>query len=300
MTTRRGVVLGTIGTLVAPRPTPARAADRPRKRILFFTKSSGYEHEVIKQTGGAPSHAEGVVRALARRHAWDVTHTKDGRVFTGRGLRAYDAFLFYTTGDLTTAGTDGHPPMTPEGKAGLLQAIDRGKGFVGVHCASDTFHSPVDVFVPAGDRADPYIRMLGAEFVRHGKQQRARMRCVDPRFPGAAGARDGFDLLEEWYAFKDFRDDLHVVLVQETATMTTTGEDRVYDRPAYPATWARRQGRGRVFYTSMGHREDVWTHPLFQDLLAGGLAWALGEAEADASPNIEEVTPGYAVLPRER
>src|SRR4029434_5543325 len=94
--------------------------------------------------------------------------------------------------------------------------------------------------------------------------------------------------MEEWYSLKDFPDDLHVLLVQETASM----EGAMYQRPAYPATWVRPHGKGRVFYTSMGHREDVWTNPNFQQILVGGIRWALGDAKADITPNIKTVTPG--------
>ena len=62
-----------------------------------------------------------------------------------------------------------------------------------------------------------------------------------------------------------------------------------YERPNFPATWARKHEKGRVFYTSMGHREDVWKNPIFQDLLLGGLAWACGNVDADVTPNIDKV-----------
>jgi type 1 glutamine amidotransferase len=68
--------------------------------------------------------------------------------------------------------------------------------------------------------------------------------------------------------------------------------DDPYQRPSYPATWARMEQKGRVFYTSMGHREDVWTNPKFQQVLLGGINWAAGNAEADVTPNIAQVTPG--------
>jgi type 1 glutamine amidotransferase len=72
---------------------------------------------------------------------------------------------------------------------------------------------------------------------------------------------------------------------------------RHYDRPPYPATWIRNHGKGRVFYTSMGHREDVWTSPQFQSLVIGGITWAVGDAEADTTPNIQSVTPQANELP---
>ena len=65
-----------------------------------------------------------------------------------------------------------------------------GKGFIGTHSAADTFHTNdekvkgPDRYLNHGDKADPYVRMLGGEFIKHDKQQKARMRCVDPNFPG--------------------------------------------------------------------------------------------------------------------
>ncbi len=100
-------------------------------------------------------------------------------------------------------------------------------------------------------------------------------------------------MVEEWYSLKNFADDMHVLLVTETEGM----HDNPYKRPAYPGTWIRKEGKGRVFYTSMGHREDVWTRPEFQNLVIGGITWALGDAEADTTPNIEKVTPEANVLP---
>ena len=112
----------------------------------------------------------------------------------------------------------------------------------------------------------------------------------------AEGNDDSFYLNDEWYSLKNYADDLHVILVQDTHGME--GED--YERPPFPATWARRHGKGRVFYTSMGHREDVWTNPKFQEILLGGLSWAVGDIEADIAPNIKEVTPGAGVMPPAR
>ncbi|MCX7824513.1 MAG: ThuA domain-containing protein, partial [Verrucomicrobiae bacterium] len=64
-----------------------------------------------------------------------------------------------------------------------------------------------------------------------------------------------------------------------------------YERPPFPCTWARMHGKGSVFYTSMGHREDVWTSKIFRQVLLGGLSWALGRAKADITPNLAQVAP---------
>jgi type 1 glutamine amidotransferase len=66
----------------------------------------------------------------------------------------------------------------------------------------------------------------------------------------------------------------------------------MYQRDPFPETWARMHGKGRVFFTSMGHREDVWQKPEYLALLVGAMNWVTGRVEADVKPNIKEVTPG--------
>ncbi len=269
----------------------AFAAAKPK--ILFFSKSSGFEHSVISYKTGQPSLAEKSLAALGEKNGWEFTFSKDGSLFSPDYLKQFSAVFFYTTGDLTAPGTDKNPGMSPAGKQALLDYVAGGGGFIGSHSAADTFHTAnedkkgPDRYANHGKDADPYVLMLGGEFIKHGKQQSAKMRCVDPKFPGMEKHADGFEMTEEWYSLKDFTDDVHVLLVQETGTME--GSD--YQRPPYPATWARAHGKGRVFYTSMGHRDDVWANPIFQDILTGGIRFALGEAKADVTPNVRQVTP---------
>ncbi len=141
---------------------------------------------------------------------------------------------------------------------------------------------------------DPYIEMLGGEFIKHGPQQvTATMKITDTKFPGLEKLGGEFEINDEWYSLKNFAEDMHVILVQETAGMK--GSD--YDRPNYPATWARKHGDGRVFYTSMGHRADVWTNPIFQEMLLGALSWATGNIDVELNPNIREAAPKFATMP---
>ncbi len=269
-------------------------------RVLFFSKSSGYEHDVIRWNKARTSHAETVIAQLAKKYNWTVTFSKDGRLFTEEQIDQFDTIVFYTTGDLTREGNDGFPPMPAGGKAVLLAAIAAGKGFVGIHCASDTFHSPGNEDIgPArfrndGASTDRFIQMLGGEFIKHGRQQHGRLICVDRTFPGMEQVPEPFAPFEEWYSLKNFASDLHVIQVQETRGM----KGREYDRPPYPATWARLHGEGRVFYSSMGHRQDIWTNPAFQSVLAGGVNWASRLVDADVTPNLQSVTPHAHVLPK--
>jgi len=252
---------------------------KKKEKILYFTRSAGFEHGAVKRKGEELSFSEKTMVEVGKEHDVEVVCTKDGRVFDG-DLDQYDAIAFYTSGDLTKPNRQGTPPMTPAGKKKLLETIAAGKGFVGFHAATDSFRTPPD-------KIDPYIAMIGGEFVSHGPQQKAKMKLVSPKFPGCEGLGDGYEMNEEWYALKKFSKDLHVILVQETEGM----KGGCYQRPPFPATWARMHGKGRVFYTSMGHRDDVWTSKIFQQIVLGGFSWVMGHADAEIPPNIDKVTP---------
>lgn len=118
------------------------SAAEAAKKVLFFSKSSRFEHPVIKRNAGQPAYAEQVLKELGAKHGFEFTFSKDGSLFNPTYLAQFDAYFFSTTGDLTEAGTDKNPPMSPEGKQAFLDAIKGGKGFVGTHSATDTFHSP--------------------------------------------------------------------------------------------------------------------------------------------------------------
>ena len=294
--------LGLVLSLLWLAISPTVAVPAPKK-VLFFSKSASFEHSAIKGENGQMSFAAKVLAELAPKNNIEFTFTKDGTVFTPENIAKYDAFFFYTTGDLTEKGADGNPPMSQEGKAAFLQAIYKGKGFIGTHSSTDSFHSPGNKDLgPArwkndGDNVDPYIRMIGAEFIIHGAQQKGHMICVDKKFPGMSAVPADFAPLEEWYTLKNFAPNLHVLLIQDTSHLEKSGGNHCYDRPDYPATWAHMYGKGRVFYTSMGHREDVWTNPVFQQVLLGGINWAVGNVKASVKPNINKVTPQASVLP---
>jgi type 1 glutamine amidotransferase len=296
------------------------SSDKSPKKILFFTKSSGFQHSVITRSAEDPTklaYAEKMLTDWAAPHGFDVTCSKDGNIFTPENLKRFDAFAFYTTGDLTqpsdkyemkkdkngkatTQPTDKllwrEPGMPAGAKEAFLDAIKAGKGFIGFHAAADTFHSTGyvrhggnmlrDIDEKGEDDFDPYIKMLGGEFIIHGKQQAATLKCIDKKFPGAP-ALDQAKFQEEWYSLKNFSPDLHVVLAMDTTGM----EGKMYERPMFPQSWARMHGKGRVFYTSLGHREDVWLRPDFQQLVIGALNWTTRRFDADITPNLKKATP---------
>lgn len=266
------------------------AAQKKKQKILYFTRSAGFEHEAVKIKDGKPSISDRILTELGQRYGFEVVCTKDGRVFDD-DLDQYDCIAFYTSGVLTEPNKAQTPPMTPAGKDKLLQAIADGKGFVGFHAATDSFHSkgPRD---ENQTEVDPYIAMIGGEFIVHGDQQEATIRAVSPEFPGVRDFGKVQKLKEEWYTLKNFARDLHVILVEDNEGM----EGDCYQRPPFPATWARMHGKGRVFHTSFGHRDDIWTNARVQGIIAGGLAWAMGNVTVDVTPNIDKVTPKASQL----
>lgn len=273
-----------------------------KKSVLVFTKSSGWEHDVVKRIGGKPSLVDDTVTALGFKHGFEVGVTKDGRIFDGDKFLSYAAVVFFTTGDLTTLGTDGKPPMSPKGKQNLLDAIQGGLGFAGVHAASDTFHpqpDPPDLsnrYVAHGDQQDPYLKMLGGEFIVHGSEPRlqdANLIVNDPKFLGLEGVASPVSFNEEWYSLKDFVADLHVILTLDTHGM----KGECYQRSPYPVTWARMHGQGRVFYTAMGDRPENWKNEFFLNLLGGGIRWAIGDVNVPLDADLKQAAPGYAEIP---
>lgn len=112
--------IGMIGYWIA-------AAQKKKQKILYFTRSAGFEHEAVKVKDGQPSISDKILTELGQRYGFEVVCTKDGRVFDG-DLDQYDAIAFYTSGVLTEPNKAKTPPMTLEGKNKLLKAIVDGKG----------------------------------------------------------------------------------------------------------------------------------------------------------------------------
>ena len=293
----RGAALTSAGLALSNRLLAAN-----EKKVLVFTKSSGWEHDVVKRIDGKPSIVDDAVTDLGNRHGFKVGVTKDGRIFDSKEFHTYAAVVFFTTGDLTTLGTDGKPPMSAKGKQNVLDAIHGGMGFVGAHSASDTFHTQPDPpdrssrYIAHGDKEDPYLQMLGAEFIIHGSEPRlqdAPLIVNDAKFPGLEHVNSPVSFNEELYSLKDFVPDLHVILTLDTHGM----KGECYQRAPYPVTWARMHGKGRVFYTAMGDRPENWKNEFFVNLLGGGIRWAIGDASTQVDANLKQAAPGYAEIP---
>ena len=271
------------------------AANGDAKKILFFTRSQGFEHSPIKLNDKGESLAGVTLARLAKELGFEVEETKDGTVFDG-DLSRFAAFVFYTSGNLDQEGGDNQKPMSQDGVKNFLNAIRGGTGFLGFHSATDTWRSGTGMKVDAFFDTTPYVQMIGGEFIIHGAQQEATVEIHDDSPPSLAARKPSYRLHEEWYANKNFAPDMHVLASLQTAGMNVEGNNKCYDRPAFPCIWARKEKKGVALYCAMGHKDEFWTDGKHDDLISDLLKAALGKIEISTEPNLTRTCPGANML----
>jgi uncharacterized protein len=246
----------------------AQNAPQPKKRLLIIGEEKGYRHEAV-------SHAMATIERLGcETGLWTTSIRTDTEALTkkkleynAKNLNDFDAVMFYTGGELE---------MDAEQKSALLSFVhDDGKGFVGVHSATITFTS-----WPA------YGEMIGGYFDEHpwGIFD-APIIVEDPDFPGMQQFPKAFVWKDEIYQLKDFsREKVHVLMRLDSSKLDLNNP-RVHrqDRD-FAVTWARTYGKGRVFYSTLGHVEENWDDPKMQAMYIEAIKWAMGIKPADATP----------------
>ncbi|MEZ5973398.1 MAG: ThuA domain-containing protein, partial [Planctomycetota bacterium] len=229
------------------------------KRLAVFVHSAGYEHEVAKRPEGAPSQVESLWQAWGKEDArFDVQLVTDPAWFHQGGLDGVDAVFFYTTGEL---------PLNAAGRQALHDFVENGGGFIGSHCATDTFYEW------------PWFgEMIGGYFDGHpwGADSKVSIRVEDAGHLTCRHLPSPWKLTDEIYQFKEpySRKKQHILLSLDPAGTDMQKEGMKRADADYPISWTRKQGKGRVFYTSLGHRPDVWTNPDFKKHLIEGLLYA--------------------------
>lgn len=279
--------------------SPTSAAAAPKK-VLVVSTCEGFRHSCIplgnkiladlgKQSGAFTVDVVDVdpndpqFRGADGKQDKSKVHEANRAALSAKmspeALKGYDALIFNcTTGEL--------PGITEEA---LLDWIKSGKGFVGIHAATDTFHSK-------GGQVGAYIQMIGGEFKTHGPQVQVDVINQDPNHAACKHLPGTFSIFDEIYQFKNFvRPQVHGLLTMDKHPNDKTPGD-------FPVSWCKMFGEGRVFYTSLGHREDVWDPNWkekngdrkdspkiaedYQKHLLGGILWSLGLAPGDAKPQV--------------
>jgi type 1 glutamine amidotransferase len=248
--------LGTTAVLIAltfsPPATGFAFAGGPwePKHLLVVTVTKEFRH-------GSIAIGEKVVAELAVKNPMLFTvdfvrnDAEMAAKMTPEALKNYDGVFF-----LNTTGVLPLPD-----KQAFLDWIKSGKGFIGTHSATDTLHG--------GQGVDPYIEMIGAQFVGHTV---APVVCnvEDTEHPATKHLGKTYAVTDEIYFMKNFsRDKVHMLMSLDKQPGS--------GQPGYfPIAWTRQYGQGRVFYTALGHEDAVWASEPFQKHLLGGIEWALG------------------------
>jgi hypothetical protein len=218
---------------------------------LYLTHSAGFKHRVLPVS-------ERILPELGRASgAFEATVATDATALSEQNLRNYAAVIFYTTGEL---------PLDEARKRALMEFVRGGRGFVGIHSATDTFYQWPE-----------YLELIGGYFDGHPWHQEVTVRVEDRGHPATAHLPEKFTLRDEVYQFRSWsRGRVHVLLSLDHASvdLSKPGVKRA-DRD-FALAWTREYGSGRVFYTALGHEPDVWRDPRFQQHLVGGIRWAIG------------------------
>jgi len=275
----RLVVAG--GLVLAWAFVPTSPPAQPRKHVLAWADvRSGYQHESI-------SHALATIERLGRESgAYDTyirtdsqlitkrpitfktgTGIATGEQFLARNLEYFDAIFFFGVREIE---------ITDEQKADLLAFVkEDGKGFVAAHSGATAFFS-----WPA------FGEMIGGRFDEHpwGVSD-ATVIVDDPAFPAMMGFPRKSVRLDEHYQLKEFsRDRLRVLAHLDPAALDLT-KPLVHRKDAdFPVAWAQEYGRGRVFYSTLGHQVESWDDPVLQQMYFNALKWSLRLVDGDARP----------------
>jgi type 1 glutamine amidotransferase len=211
-------------------------------RVLMLTATAGFRHDSI-------ATARQVMTTLATSTGeFTLSVTEDLSAISSSNLAGYDVIAFVlTSGELDLSNAQ---------KTALTEFVSGGRGFIGIHSASDTLY----------DWAD-YGRLVGAYFKEHPWTQPAAVIVENTTHPATSGLGERFSLLEEFYTFRDNpRGRVQVLLRLDAISVGSTGD--------YPLAWAQSFGTGRAYYNALGHFSETWTDQRFQRQLLGAIRWA--------------------------
>jgi uncharacterized protein len=238
-----------------------------KKHLLVIGEEKGYRHEAV-------SHAMATIERLGTESGlWETTLRTDTEVLTkkkleynAKNLNDFDAVLFYTGGDLEMDGQQ---------KVDFISFIhDDGKGFIGVHSAAITF---VD-WPEYGD-------MIGGYYDEHPWLTFDAPIIVEDRgFPGMQQWPRSFVLRDEIYQMRNYsRSKVRVLMRLDVSKLDMKNKNVHRTDGDFAVTWAKMYGKGRVYYTTLGHVEENWDKPEFQQMITEAITWAMGLENADVA-----------------
>jgi type 1 glutamine amidotransferase len=223
----------------------------PRVLYLSTVAAGAFAHP-------SRTHAGEVIAALGQSSgAFSVTLSEDVAQLSPANLATYDAVIFFTAGEL---------PIGDIEKNALLQFVSGGKGFIGIHSATDTFYT-----WPA------YGDMIGAYFENHPWDRAASIRVEDQNHRATRHLGAAFTITDELYQVRNWsRANVHVLLSLDLSSVPPGGSRPDND---YALAWTKSYGAGRVFYSALGHHPELWDDTRYQTYILNGIRWALGDPD---------------------
>ena len=237
-------------------------------RVLYVTQSAGFQHAPVKPGADGVAPSEAAMIAIGKDSgAFTAQIAQSAAEVTPERLKSIDVLVFYTTGVLPIPGTTW---------TAVQDWVASGKGgFVGLHSATDTGW-------PYEGARDSYTRFIGGKFAGHPWTQGTPVRFAthDPDHPTVAMWGPSIDYAEEIYQYSDY--DPVRVRVLQSLDFSGTPLKRPY---AVPVTWVRQIGKGRLFYTNIGHTPSTWDDPRYRTQIVEGIKWAAGLTKGEATPD---------------
>jgi type 1 glutamine amidotransferase len=239
------LILVLTGCREGPEPAPAAEQTRDAFSVLVFTRTTGFRHASIEDGVAA-------IRELGVANGFTVEATEDPTRIAEGALERFQVVVF-----LSSTGE----PLDPAQRDALQRWVGRGGGWVGVHAAADAMYD----WPWYGD-------LVGAWFRRHPRVQQATVRITDREHPSTRSLPTAWTRTDEWYDFRDNpRGRAQVLAVVDESTYQGGGMGA-----DHPVSWCHQLGRGRSWYTALGHTKASWSEPLFLAHVLGGIRWAAG------------------------
>ena len=255
-------------------PASTQVPFKKKHEVLVFTKTAGFRHSSI------PVGVECMKQLGTKTGLFNVTHTEDAGMFQPESLAKFDAVIFLnSTGPVFKDAPAGEDVL----KKSLLDFVQSGKGVVGFHSAGDTYNDWKE-----------YGDLMGTGFQEHpwGSGDTVRVKNLDPKHPlNAAFKGEGLTIKDEIYKFLPGRAqpaERRMLLSLDANGTDLMRDDKDKDgkpdRELYPIAWLSTFGKGRAFYCSLGHNDEVYWNPVVVQHYLAGIQYALGELPADATP----------------
>lgn len=236
-----------------------------KPRLLLFQKITGY------RDGASVDAATRAMQAMAERNGWALVTTDKGGAITPRNLKNFDAVIWNNvSGDV----------LTLTQREALKTYIEHGGGFVGFHGSGG---DPVYFWDWYADT------LIGARFEGHPMSpqfQDARI-VIEDQSAIAQGLAPGWTMSDEWYSFRTNprAGGAHVIATLDESSYSPKGMGKDLHMGDHPIAWSKCIGKGRSFYSAIGHRPETYSEPHYLMLLENGIKWAAGTLAAHACSN---------------